>query len=59
MATATLETTGLDFGRSRWEYFSPEQPLEIPLTMLNIAAPEWNKLSEPLQNSKTRGITAS
>ena len=53
MATATLETTGLDFRRSRWEYFTPE-PLDL-LTMLSLAAPEWNKvvkLLDELQNPK-------
>jgi hypothetical protein len=63
MATATLETTGLDFRRSRWEYFSPEKPLDL-LTMLSLAAPEWTKvvkLLDELQNPRdyrtTRALT--
>jgi hypothetical protein len=53
MATATIETTGLDVCRSGWEYFSPE-PIDL-LTMLKLAAPEWNKvviIPAQLQNPK-------
>ena len=47
MATALMEATRLDFRRSRWEYFSPVQPLDL-LTMLNLAAPEWNTVVRTL-----------
>jgi hypothetical protein len=49
MATGVMETTRLDFQRSRWEYFSPIKPLDL-LTMLNLAAPEWNKVLLALTN---------